>query len=76
MWIDRQEIKESTENVKRFFGRSSASNPKPGKYPLDHKLYHHAIAVVTVAAIGTGILMMFRVTGCGDSFMSCTGSRE
>jgi cytochrome b subunit of formate dehydrogenase len=61
MWIGRQEMNEGAENVRRFFGRSGTSNRKPGKYPLDHKLYHHVIAVVTIAAIGTGILMMFRV---------------
>jgi cytochrome b subunit of formate dehydrogenase len=61
MWIDRREVKEGTDEVKRFFGRTASPPRKAGKYPLDHKLYHHVIAVVTIAAIGTGILMMFRV---------------
>ena len=35
--------------------------PKAGKYPFDHRMYHHVIVVVSLAAIVTGVLMMFRI---------------
>ncbi len=38
-----------------------AQTPPAGKYPLDHKLYHHAAALVSVVAILTGLLMMLRI---------------
>ena len=61
MWIDMKELKEGARALGRFFKRSGEPGSKPGKYPLDHKLYHHAIIVVTTLAIATGLLMMFRV---------------
>ena len=61
IWISVDDIKAGAQEVVRFFKRVTPSATKPGKYPLDHKLYHHGIVVVTTAAIATGILMMFRV---------------
>ena len=61
MWISQEEIKGAAGEVARFFKRSGEPDSKPGKYPLDHKLYHHSIIVVTTLAIATGLLMMYRV---------------
>ncbi len=61
MWISKEEVKEGRRELSRMLKRSTESGPKPGKYPIDHKLYHHVIVVVTLGAIGTGLLMMFRV---------------
>ncbi len=61
MWIKKEEIKEGTRELSRMWKRSTESGPKTGKYPIDHKLFHHVIVVVTLGAIGTGLLMMFRV---------------
>ncbi len=61
MWISKEEIEEGKRELSRMLKRSTESGPKPGKYPIDHKLYHHVIVVVTLGAIGTGLLMMFRV---------------
>jgi cytochrome b subunit of formate dehydrogenase len=61
MWIDKADIKEGTRELTRVFTRSGEPAERAGKYPVDRKLYHHIIAVVTLAAIGTGVLMMFRV---------------
>lgn len=61
MVIDGDDIKEGTRGLARFFGRTGAPAPKAGKYPVDHKLYHHTISVVTIAAVVTGLLMMVRV---------------
>ena len=61
MWIDKRDIDDGSVGMKRFFKKTDAAVPKAGKYPLDHKLYHHAIAAVSGAAIATGLLMMVRV---------------
>ena len=41
--------------------RLAPAPPKAGKYPFDHRLYHHVIVVVSMAAIITGALMMVRI---------------
>lgn len=61
MWIAGEDLTEGSRAVARFLRRTSAPRPKAGKYPLDHKLYHHAAAIVSVIAIVTGVLMMFRI---------------
>lgn len=61
MWVGREELAEGSQALTRFFRRSRGLPPKAGKYPLDHKLYHHAAAAVSVVAIVTGVLMMFRI---------------
>ena len=61
MWIGKREVRDGAGLVVGFFKRSLPTTSKPGKYPLDHKLYHNTIAVVTLAAIATGLLMMVRV---------------
>jgi cytochrome b subunit of formate dehydrogenase len=38
-----------------------APEPKGGKYPIDHRLYHHAVIVFSLAAIVTGVIMMMRI---------------
>jgi len=40
---------------------ASAPEPKGGKYPLDHRLYHHAVLVFSLAAVVTGVIMMMRI---------------
>ena len=40
---------------------ASAPEPKAGKYPLDHRLYHHAVVVASLAAVVTGVIMMMRI---------------
>ncbi len=61
VWIGVDDIKAGAREAVRFFKRLAPSTTKPGKYALDHKLYHHGIVVVTIGAIATGLLMMFRV---------------
>lgn len=38
-----------------------APEPKAGKYPFDHRMYHHVIVLVSLVAIVTGVLMMVRI---------------
>ena len=61
MWIGKEDIEAGKREVARFFGKEAGPGKKAAKYPLDHKLYHHVIVVVTFGAIVTGVLMMFRV---------------
>ena len=35
--------------------------PKAGKYPFDHRLFHHAIVIVGLGVIVTGALMAIRI---------------
>ena len=44
----------------RTFGKPAVV-PKPGKYLLLQKLYHHAIALVLLTTLGTGLVMMVKV---------------
>lgn len=61
MWVGKEDVETAKREVKRFLGKEQPEGPKAAKYPLDHKMYHHVIVVVTFAAVVTGVLMMFRV---------------
>lgn len=61
MWVGKDDVETAKREVKRFFGKEQPEGRKAAKYPLDHKMYHHVIVVVTFAAVVTGVLMMFRV---------------
>ena len=65
MWIDRRDIAEGKQGLKAALGRSEAKRPRSGKYPVDQKMFHHAAMLVTLGAVVTGVLMMFRV----DNFL-------
>jgi hypothetical protein len=54
MGIGPEDIMEASQGVGRFFRRSGPPPSKAGKYPVDHKLYHHIIALVSLGAIVTG----------------------
>jgi cytochrome b subunit of formate dehydrogenase len=60
MWVGPKEVKESVAQVRKILSRTP-DDERGGKYPIDHKMYHHAIVLVGFAAIITGLLMMFRV---------------
>ncbi len=61
IWPDRADLEDASNRFRRFFGRSSALPRKFGKYPLENKLYHGVVMLTGVAAIATGVFMMFRV---------------
>lgn len=60
MWIGGRDIGDVGKLLKGFLTRTDGHS-KTGKYPVDHKLYHHVVALASVLAIGTGLLMMVRV---------------
>jgi len=61
MWISRREIQDACNQVRRLLGKEVPEPGKPGKYPLENKLFHHATALFSLGVIGTGLLMMVRV---------------
>lgn len=62
MWITRRDIVDTANSARRLLGDKDAPEPgKPGKYPVENKLYHHATAVAGLGIIVTGLLMMVRV---------------
>jgi cytochrome b subunit of formate dehydrogenase len=61
IWISFRDLREWLQEVRHTMGRGAGPAKKPGKYPVDHKLYHHAVTLSGFAAIITGVLMMFKI---------------
>jgi cytochrome b subunit of formate dehydrogenase len=47
--------------MRHLLSPKTAPEPKGGKYPIDHRLYHHAVIVFSLTAIVTGVIMMMRI---------------
>ena len=54
-------VGEGIATLKHLMSPKAPPPPKAGKYPFDHRMYHHVIVVVSLAAIVTGALMMVRI---------------
>lgn len=54
------DLGEGVATLKHVMSPKAPPPPRGGKYPFDHRMYHHVIVVVTLAAIVTGVLMMIR----------------
>jgi cytochrome b subunit of formate dehydrogenase len=54
-------FKEGFETVRHVLSSKAPEPSRAGKYPFDHRLYHHSIIVVSLAAIVTGVIMMMRI---------------
>jgi cytochrome b subunit of formate dehydrogenase len=61
IWPDKEDLADASRRVLRFLGQLAPPPRRFAKYPLENKLYHGAILVTGLAAIGTGVFMMFRV---------------
>jgi cytochrome b subunit of formate dehydrogenase len=61
IWPDRADLRDALKRVRRFMGLPAPAPRRFAKYPLENKLYHGAIIVTGLSAIGTGVFMMFRV---------------
>jgi cytochrome b subunit of formate dehydrogenase len=61
IWPDKADLVDAFRRVRRFMGRPALPPRRFAKYPLENKLYHGAILAAGLAAIGTGVFMMFRV---------------
>jgi cytochrome b subunit of formate dehydrogenase len=61
IWPDKEDLVDASRRMRRFMGRPAAPPRRFAKYPLENKLYHGAIMMTGLAAIGTGVFLMFRV---------------
>ena len=61
IWISLGDVREWLQEIRHSMGRGEGPARKPGKYPVDHKLYHHAVTLAGFIAMITGVLMMFRI---------------
>lgn len=61
MWISRRDIQDAALRFRRALGKPGPEPGKPGKYPLENKLFHHLTAVMSLTVIVTGALMMVKV---------------
>jgi cytochrome b subunit of formate dehydrogenase len=55
-----RDVKEWFQEIRYMLGGGTPP-AKPGKYPVDHKMYHAAVTVAGFAAMITGVLMLFRI---------------
>jgi cytochrome b subunit of formate dehydrogenase len=61
IWPDKADLVDALRRVRRFMGLPAAAARRFAKYPLENQLYHGAILVTGLSAIGTGVFMMSRV---------------
>jgi cytochrome b subunit of formate dehydrogenase len=61
IWPDKEDLVDALRRMRRFLGQAALPPRRFAKYPLENKLYHGAILVTGLAAIGTGVFMLFRV---------------
>ncbi|MEE9219651.1 MAG: cytochrome b/b6 domain-containing protein [Acidobacteriota bacterium] len=61
IWISLSDMKEWWNEMKQIAGRPGPPRPKPGKYPVENKLFHHLVVLAGFGVIATGLFMMVRV---------------
>ena len=61
MCITLDDCRQGWSTLRQALGRGAMALEKPGKNPLENKLFHHATSLATLATIATGLLMMVRV---------------
>lgn len=61
MWIGRDDLRTAWATLRSVLDRGKQGPAKGGKNSWENKLFHHAVAAATLAATGTGLLMMAKV---------------
>jgi len=61
MVIDRHDLRDGWRQVARAVGGAAPTPGMPGKYDGLQKLYHAGIAVVVLAIVGSGLLMLLKI---------------
>ena len=61
VWTGPSDVRDLWRRFSRSIGREGPDPALPGKYPVENKLYHHAVTVTGLGAAITGVLMMFRI---------------
>jgi cytochrome b subunit of formate dehydrogenase len=60
MWIGFADIRDLWRNVAQLLG-ARKTPPLPGKYDAAQKLYHLGVAIVVLAVVGSGLLMLLKI---------------
>ena len=61
IWPDRADVEDAKRRWARATGRDATPPRRFAKYPLENKMYHGVIVLAGLAAMLTGVFMMFRV---------------
>jgi cytochrome b subunit of formate dehydrogenase len=61
MGVNGTDLREGLAELRHSVDPKAPAAPRAGKYPADHKLYHHIVVLVTFGAVATGLLMMVRI---------------
>lgn len=61
MWMGARDVQEGMAELRHALSADAPAPPRAGKYPADHKLYHHMAATASLVAVATGLLMMVRI---------------
>lgn len=60
VWISSQDWAEFKQEAQHVLSGGKPP-PKPGKYPVDQKLFHNLVTLAALGVIVTGFFMLFRV---------------
>jgi len=58
---DAADIRDGVRNIRAAFGGGGPAPGKPGKYKILQKLYHLAVAILVLAIIASGLLMLLKI---------------
>ncbi len=61
IWIAPRELGQGMRELRHALAPGDEPPPRSGKYPFDHRLYHHMAGIATLGAVATGLLMMVRI---------------
>ncbi len=61
MGFGPRDAREGLAAIARLLGRQGEERPRPGKYSPAQKLMHHAVAVLVLVTVATGLPMMAKV---------------
>jgi cytochrome b subunit of formate dehydrogenase len=61
IWVTAEDIRRGWSMVRTLLDARAPAPGKPGKNPVENKLFHHGVAAAALAAIGTGLVMMAKV---------------
>lgn len=63
IWIGWREYTRSASTLTKEVLGGARQNKRIGKYSVGQKAFHHAVAIVVLVAIATGIVMMIGIDG-------------
>ncbi|HXV60979.1 MAG TPA: cytochrome b/b6 domain-containing protein [Vicinamibacteria bacterium] len=60
IWVSAADWREFQQEIRHALGKGEPP-PKPGKYPVDHRLFHHMTVLTGFGVMLTGLFMMVRI---------------